>query len=57
MIELGDRSELDRATFAAYLEGTQAPRLSWSQILIPWIVSLSLLALQVPLIAGAVHAL
>jgi predicted membrane-bound spermidine synthase len=57
MVELGDRRELDRATFAAYLDGRQAPRLSWSQILIPWIVSLGLIAFQVRLIAGAVHAL
>lgn len=57
MIELGDRDELDRNDFATYLEGRQAPRLSWPEIVIPWLFSLAQMALQIMLIGAALHAL
>jgi hypothetical protein len=56
MIEFGDRNELDREAFAAYLEGRPEPRLPWSEILIPWLFSLAQLALQIALLGGVFHA-
>jgi hypothetical protein len=56
MVEFGDRNELDRETFRACLEGRQAPRLPWTEIVIPWLFSLAQLAFQIVLLRGIFHA-
>jgi hypothetical protein len=50
--EFSDRTGLERCAFLAYLQGRPLPRLPWRETLLPWAVSLALLALQIAALVG-----
>jgi hypothetical protein len=52
MFEFCDRTDLERRTFLAYLDGRALPVLPWREILLPWAVSIALLALQIAALMG-----
>jgi hypothetical protein len=55
MQEFSDRTGLERCAFLAYLQGRPVPRLPRREILLPWAISIALLALQIAALTGVLH--
>jgi hypothetical protein len=51
----GERGELERGAFLAYLQGRPLPQLPWREILLPWAVSIALLALQAAMLVAVIR--
>jgi hypothetical protein len=56
MIDFEDRTESDRRDFSAHLAGAKPSSIPLAELLVPWILSLGLLALQCGLIGAAIDA-
>lgn len=57
MVELGDRTDLDRGTFLAHLHGARLPRVPLFETVAIWIFCLAMLGLQVASMAPTIQRL